>query len=191
MSESGPEDEDNGGFRVVDRRRFDADGSDRNEDGTSPEADPAPAEASPENSERTAKASAPPDSQPPETGSIPPEGSASASTDPSASAAPAGGPAGPAGAPEEPPVPTFSSLILSLSTQALFSLGEIVESPDAEPRIDLMAGKQLIDLLGVLQEKTTGNLDPDESELMERILYDLRLRFVEIARRSTGQAPEN
>jgi hypothetical protein len=193
MSESGPEDEENGGFRVVDRRRFDADGSDRNEDGTAPEADPAPAAASPENPERTAEATvppesqpSPPESQPSETGSIPPEGSASA--DPSASAAPA---SGPAGAPEEPPAPTFSSLILSLSTQALFSLGEIVESPDAEPRIDLMAGKQLIDLLGVLQEKTSGNLDPDESELMERILYDLRLRFVEIARRSTGQAPEN
>ncbi len=184
MSESGPEDEENGGFRVVDRRRFDADGSDRNEDGTSPEADPAA--ASPENPERTAEDTVPSESQPSETGSIPPEGSAS--SDPSASAAPA---SGPAGAPEEPPAPTFSSLILSLSTQALFSLGEIVESPDAEPRIDLMAGKQLIDLLGVLQEKTSGNLDPDESELMERILYDLRLRFVEIARRSTGQAPEN
>jgi len=183
MSESGPEDEENGGFRVVDRRRFDADGSDRSEDGTSSEADPAPAEASPEKPAPSAKAEVPPDSQPPESGSIPPEGSASA--------APAGDPAGPAGAPEEPPAPTFSSLILSLSTQALFSLGEIVESPDAEPRIDLMAGKQLIDLLGVLQEKTSGNLDPDESELMERILYDLRLRFVEIARRSTGQAPEN
>jgi hypothetical protein len=191
MSESGPEDEENGGFRVVDRRRFDADGSDRNEDGTSPEADPAPVESSSEDSERTAKATMPPDSQPSESASIPPEGSASASTDPAASAAPAGEPAGPGGAPEEPPAPTFSSLILSLSTQALFSLGEIVESPDAEPRIDLMAGKQLIDLLGVLQEKTSGNLDPDESELMERILYDLRLRFVEIARRSTGQAPEN
>ena len=191
MSESGPEDEENGGFRVVDRRRFDADGSDRNEDGTSPETDPAPAEVSPESSEETAKASGPSESQPADTGSIPPEGSASTSPDPSSSAAHAGGAAGPAGAPEEPPAPTFSSLILSLSTQALFSLGEIVESPDAEPRIDLMAGKQLIDPLGVLQEKTSGNLDPDESELMERILYDLRLRFVEIARRSTGQAPEN
>jgi hypothetical protein len=80
---------------------------------------------------------------------------------------------------------------LSLSTQALFTLGEIAESPDAEPQIDLLAGKQLIDLLGVLQEKTSGNLDAGESELMERILYDLRLRFVEIARRSTARSPEN
>ena len=181
MSESGPEEDENGGFRVVDRRRFDADGSDRDEEEAAASPDSESAAKSPESPETAASEQEGP------------EGAASG-TSPRATDEQPGAPAGAESAPGEPPAPTFSSLILSLSTQALFSLGEIVESPDAEPRVDLVAGKQLIDLLGVLEEKTSGNLDADEKELMERILYDLRLRFVEIARGSrgsSGQMPEN
>ena len=181
MSESGPEEDENGGFRVVDRRRFDADGSDRAEEESTSTPDPEPTAKSPESPETESSTQQAP-------------AGAESRTSPGAVDEEPGAPAGAGAAPGEPPAPTFSSLILSLSTQALFSLGEIVESPDAEPRVDLVAGKQLIDLLGVLEDKTSGNLDADEKELMERILYDLRLRFVEIARGSrgsSGQTPEN
>ncbi|MDG1957182.1 MAG: DUF1844 domain-containing protein [Candidatus Binatia bacterium] len=184
MSGSGSEEEEKNAFRVVDRRRFDADGSDRDEGeiGKAVPVEPAAAPAgTSESAGPSETAGAPGADATPGTGAAPSGGA----TDPS-DTMPGGEPN-----PGEPPPPTFSSLILSLSTQALFTLGEIAESPDAEPQIDLLAGKQLIDLLGVLQEKTSGNLDAGESELMERILYDLRLRFVEIARRSTARPPEN
>ena len=201
MSESGSGEDETDEFRVVDRRRFEADGSDRVADKRRTSASSPPASAPDAKVESGATAE--------EALGLAGEPQADASRDgddPRASFVEAGEPASaafaggefPPGASAtqapvsgEPQAPTFSSLILSLSTQALFSLGEIAESPDAEPQVDLLAGKQLIDLLGVLQEKTSGNLDAGESELMERILYDLRLRFVEIARRPSPRSPEN
>lgn len=76
----------------------------------------------------------------------------------------------------------FSTFIISLSTQALAYLGEIQNPIDRQTVMDLSAAKQLIDILGLLQEKTKGNLDTAEAGLLENILYDLRLRYVERAR---------
>jgi len=85
---------------------------------------------------------------------------------------------------EEPiPIePTFSTLVMSLSTQALMCLGEIPEVMGQPPMRDMGAAKSVIDLLGVLQSKTRGNLDAGETALLERILYDLRMRFVELSK---------
>jgi hypothetical protein len=80
--------------------------------------------------------------------------------------------------------PTFSTLVISLSTQALMLLGEVVEPGQSMPARDLPSAKHLIDMLSVLQQKTTGNLDAAESALLERILFDLRMRFVELSRRA-------
>ena len=77
---------------------------------------------------------------------------------------------------------TFAGFLMGLSTEALVHLGEIPEPASGQPRRDLPAAQQLIDLLGVLQEKTRGNLDADEAKLLDSILYDLRIRYVEIAR---------
>lgn len=82
---------------------------------------------------------------------------------------------------------TFSTFILGLSTQALFLLGEI---PNPETRAierDLDGAKQVIDILGILQEKTRNNLDPGESSLLDSILYDLRMRYVELVRRGSKE----
>ena len=76
----------------------------------------------------------------------------------------------------------FSTFVISLSTQVLVHLGEIPNPIDAQTAVDLGAAKQLIDILGVLKEKTRGNLDTSESSLLEGILYDLRLRYVERVR---------
>ncbi|MFN8598955.1 MAG: DUF1844 domain-containing protein [Candidatus Binatia bacterium] len=83
------------------------------------------------------------------------------------------------GAPFEP---SFGTLLISLSTQALMHLGEIPDLEGGQPRLDLAAARHIIDLIAVLERKTQGNLDADEAALLERILYDLRMRFVAISR---------
>jgi hypothetical protein len=75
----------------------------------------------------------------------------------------------------------FATFVMGLTTQALMHLGEIAEQ--GQPSVpDLPAAKQMIDLLGILREKTKGNLDPDEDQLLASMLYDLRMRYVEVAR---------
>ena len=75
---------------------------------------------------------------------------------------------------------TFSGFILGLSTQALISLGEIPAVPGQATRIDLTAARQMIDVLAMLQQKTSGNLDAGEGQMLENVLYDLRMRYVEL-----------
>jgi hypothetical protein len=76
----------------------------------------------------------------------------------------------------------FSTFVLSISTQALVHLGEIPNPIDNQPATDLLAAKHMIDILGILKEKTKGNLDNSESGLLDSILYDLRLKYVERVR---------
>jgi hypothetical protein len=95
-------------------------------------------------------------------------------------------PAGGAGAPSAPdpealPAIDFSTFVLSLSHSALVHLGD-APSPDDEPGRDLALAKQTIDLLGILQEKTRNNLSGEEERLLDQVLYDLRVRFVEISK---------
>lgn len=152
-------------FRVIDRRRFAPDGSERNDD-DAPGSQPRAAE--PPATRTTSEAPAP--------------SSAPDSTAPS-------GPelATPRGEPYEerasaPFEPSFGTLLISLSTQALMHLGEIPDLEGGEERRDLAAARHIIDLIAVLERKTAGNLDADEAALLERILYDLRMRFVAISR---------
>jgi hypothetical protein len=85
--------------------------------------------------------------------------------------------------PEVPPFDlNFSTFVISLSTQALAHLGEIQNPIDPQMAVDLGAAKQLIDILGILKEKTKGNLDQAEAGLLDNVLYDLRLRYVELVR---------
>ena len=77
--------------------------------------------------------------------------------------------------------PSFATLVLSLSTQALLCLGEIPPEEGGQTQRDLPAARNIIDLLAVLDEKTRGNLDDQEHALLEGILYDLRMRFVQIS----------
>ncbi|MCI0530182.1 MAG: DUF1844 domain-containing protein [Nitrospira sp.] len=77
----------------------------------------------------------------------------------------------------------FASFILSLSTQALMCLGEIPDPQDGKSHQDLSAAKQFIDILGLLQEKTAGNLDKSETQLLDHILFDLRMRYVKLGKK--------
>lgn len=75
----------------------------------------------------------------------------------------------------------FPTFVISLCTQALAHLGEIPDPTTGTVSPDLAGARQLIDILAMLQEKTHGNLDEDESNLLEHALYDLRIKFVERA----------
>jgi hypothetical protein len=77
----------------------------------------------------------------------------------------------------------FPTFVISLCTQALAHLGEIPDPATGTISADLNGARQLIDILAILQEKTRGNLDADESTLIEQALYDLRIRFVERAQK--------
>jgi hypothetical protein len=78
----------------------------------------------------------------------------------------------------------FGAFLMSLSTEALVHLGEMADPASGQPRRDLGMAQQLIDILGMLREKTRGNLDRDEQTLLDAILFDLRMKYVEIARRN-------
>ena len=75
----------------------------------------------------------------------------------------------------------FTTFVMGLTTQALMHLGEIAD-PGQPHAPDLPAAKQMIDLLGILRDKTTGNLDAAEEQLLASMLYDLRMRYVEVSR---------
>ena len=77
------------------------------------------------------------------------------------------------------PEVTLSTFIFSLSSSALVHLGAIPEPETSVMKVDLPIAKQIIDTLGMLQEKTKGNLDEGEDKLLRSILYDLRMRYVE------------
>jgi hypothetical protein len=73
----------------------------------------------------------------------------------------------------------FATFVLSLSHSALMHLGEAPHPETNAVAMDLALAKQNIDLLGLLEEKTKGNLTGDEERLLAQVLFDLRMRFVE------------
>jgi hypothetical protein len=77
----------------------------------------------------------------------------------------------------------FSTFVISLSTQALMHLGEIANPLSGKEETDVSVAKQMIDIVGMLQEKTRGNLTDGEAKLIEEILFDLRMRYVEAVKR--------
>ena len=76
------------------------------------------------------------------------------------------------------PPADFMTLVLSLATGATISLGD-GEGPDGEKQKDLGLARHQIDLLGVLQDRTKGNLSGEEERLLNQVLFDLRMKFVE------------
>ncbi len=76
------------------------------------------------------------------------------------------------------PEVTFSSFVLSLSTTVMYHLGDFPDPTTKKAERNLAAAKQTIDMLSMLRNKTTGNLDTDEKQLLEGILYELMIRYV-------------
>jgi hypothetical protein len=78
------------------------------------------------------------------------------------------------------PALTFPAFVLSLAHTAAVHFGDTPDpATGATAQQDLVAAKQMIDVLALLEEKTRGNLSPEERQLIDQLLYELRLRYVE------------
>jgi len=79
--------------------------------------------------------------------------------------------------PDYPPI-NFTNFVLSLSTSALFHFGDFPDPESGKTQKNLPAAKQTIDILDMLNEKAKGNLNENETNLIQGILYELKLRYV-------------
>jgi hypothetical protein len=83
---------------------------------------------------------------------------------------------------QPPPTPlpeiNFPTFIASLNASALVHLGVIEDPVSGKSEKNLAMAKQTIDILSMLQQKTAGNLTPDEEAMLKSILYDLRILYV-------------
>ena len=85
-----------------------------------------------------------------------------------------------------PPV-TIEHVIQSVYVSAIVALGAATE-PGQKPRIDILGARQSIDMLGVLQEKTKGNLTEKEQRLLQNALFEVRMLFLEVTNAIAQQA---
>ena len=149
-------------FKVVDRRPFNPDGTPRElSQQEKDEAARAEKAAAVENAAAKVMAS-----QPEPTAENPPRRAARPERRPP-----------PAGDPLEDPA-SFPSLIMSLASNAAASLGMMPHPVTGETGVDLKAAKHWIDILGMLEGKTQGNLDEQEEAMLENLLADLRMQYV-------------
>lgn len=143
-----PEEKDEKGFKVIDRRGV--------------EAAPEPPSPPPKPPPREEPPSAATESSPPSPPPVEPPGSAATEGK----------------APETTGVPRFLDLVQSLQMGAMVGLG-MLQGPDGKrPPVNLPAAKDAIDLLGILQEKTKGNLSKEEEEVLREGLYHLRMGYM-------------
>jgi hypothetical protein len=167
-------------YKVTDRRLFNPDGSPRE---VPPDERPAPA-AAPETSEAAAPVAPPaaaPESQP----EAPPVAEAKS---------PEPQPQSSQEDQEESELPgaddpsSFASFLMSIASNAASSLGMMEHPVTGKSEVDLELGKHWIDILGMLQKKTSGNLLPQEQQILEGLLADLRMQYVSLTNATPPQA---
>jgi len=86
---------------------------------------------------------------------------------------------------EAPPEMDFSLFISSLGMQILMGLGEITNPVTKKKEENLEQARQTIDIIGMLKEKTRGNLTEDESKILDNLLYELRMKYIDKAGEKT------
>jgi hypothetical protein len=94
---------------------------------------------------------------------------------------------GPPPTEQEIPEASFPMLVTTLATQATVALGQAAPPDATEVTVDLAMAKHLIDTLGVLEEKTKGNLTSDEAGMLSGVLHQLRMIFVAVQGQVTGK----
>src|SRR5258708_4544504 len=151
-------------FKVVDRRPFNPDGTPRE---LSPEE-----RAENERAAASASAAISPDPQIATSQTAPPKETPAAPEPQTERPAQHAG-----GDPLDDPA-SFLSLIMSLASNAASSLGMMPHPVTGETGVDLKTAKHWIDVLGMLEQKTRGNLDPQEEQVLESLLADLRMQYV-------------
>jgi hypothetical protein len=163
-------------FKVTDRRLFNSDGT--------------PRELSAEETVQIKTDAAPLTSEAPQPAAAPAE------TQPASQSQEAAAPSQlHADMPEETEIPgvedpaSFANFMMSIASNAASSLG-MMEHPVTHKRdVDLELGKHWIDVLGMLQDKTRGNLSPQEAQILEGLLADLRMQYVSLANATTQKTP--
>jgi len=80
---------------------------------------------------------------------------------------------------DHPPVMTFEQILTSIYMTTIHQLGGTTQEGQ-QPKVDLMGARQSIDMLGVLAEKTKGNLNPAEAQLLDNALFEVRMGFLEV-----------
>jgi len=84
------------------------------------------------------------------------------------------------------PALSFTAFVVSLATTAAIHLGDVADPATGErPEVNLEGAGQMIEILSLLDEKTRGNLTAEERQILEQVLYELRLRFVEVSGQAT------
>jgi hypothetical protein len=171
--------EEESNFKVTDRRLFNSDGTPRDyEREESSDPTPAPAKEDPAAAESQASASTQSETLPSDEGA-----SASESQDETRPA-------------EEEPVDlndhaaipgaddpaSFINFLMSIASNAASALGMMEHPVTGERGVDLELGKHWIDILGMLKEKTQGNLHPQEEKIFTGLLADLRMQFVSLSK---------
>jgi hypothetical protein len=179
--------EQNKPFVITDRRKFTLDGEPR------PDADPSPEREAREEHKAPEPAAATPQPEP-----VPTQETASEDADAQLPPPPTAEETGQAkraydmtadrldtairsanpGA-DHPPAMSFDQLVHSVYLTAIMQLGGTTREGQ-QPQVDIIGARQSIDMLGILQEKTKGNLTPAESQLLESALFELHLAFLEI-----------
>jgi hypothetical protein len=93
---------------------------------------------------------------------------------------------------DHPPAMSFEQLVQSIYMTAMMQLGAATHEGQ-QPQVDILGARQSVDMLGVLAEKTRGNLNPEENRLLDSALFELRMAFLEItqalARSAAAKAP--
>ncbi len=162
-------------FKVVDRRPFNPDGSPRElSQQEQEEAERAAKVAEVENAAARAMA------EDANAAAQPPQRSASARSE---------RPHSHAGDPLDDPA-SFLSLVMSLASNAAASLGMMPHPATGETGVDLPTAKHWIDVLGMLERKTQGNLDQQEAQTVESLLADLRMQYVSFTNAPTPPPPK-
>ena len=162
-------------LKVVDRRPF-------NPDGTPRELSPEEKEASERSAADFTKAAAAenaPRTEPAQP-AAPAESASRREPEPKATASARGTESEPVHTGRDPldDPASFMSLIMSLASNAAASLGMMPHPVTGETGVDLKTAKHWIDVLGMLDLKTRGNLDPQEEQVLESLLADLRMQYV-------------
>ena len=90
---------------------------------------------------------------------------------------------------DDPSAVTFVGFVLSLAHTAAVHFGDVPDPVTGETvSPNLAAAKQMIDILALIEEKTRGNLSAEERQLLEQLVYELKMRFIEVSK--SGPAPE-
>ncbi len=74
---------------------------------------------------------------------------------------------------------SFAGFVLSLATTAAIHFGDLPDPASGQTSTNLEGAQQMIDILTLLDEKTRGNLTAQERQVLEQVLYELRMRFIQ------------